>query len=163
MICGRGADELHEVPLFVIILPCPAERVSVPSVVDGRLLVTRDFRPPRQPSFAPKTFSSVHPTFSFALPTFRFAPTDFSRSPCRLPEAGPARRPCAGSPEAGGGSYRCPAGIGRGVLILTTGPFLPTKRTICVANSVMILLYYWREPLRETSSRGNGHAWRLHL
>lgn len=25
MICGRGVDDWHEVPLFAIILPCPAE------------------------------------------------------------------------------------------------------------------------------------------
>ena len=35
MICGRGVDDWHEVPLFAIILPCPAERVSAFSVVDG--------------------------------------------------------------------------------------------------------------------------------
>ena len=107
MICGRGVDELHEVPLFAIILPCPAERVSVPSVVDGRLLVTRDFRPPRQPSFAPKTFSSVHPTFSFALPTFalplptfRDHPADFPR---RVLHGGPVQdlpKPVTGRTDA---------------------------------------------------------------
>ena len=35
MICGRGVDEWHGIPLFAIIHPCPAERVSVVSVVDG--------------------------------------------------------------------------------------------------------------------------------
>ena len=33
-ICGRGVDEWHGIPLFAIILPCPAERVSAASVVD---------------------------------------------------------------------------------------------------------------------------------
>ena len=48
MICGRGVDEWHGIPLFAIILPCPAERVSAFSVVDGSV-----YRPPPRIKCAP--------------------------------------------------------------------------------------------------------------
>ena len=60
MICGRDIDEWHEVPLFVIIHPCPAKRVSAPSVVNGagcsRQLIIRDSRLP--PAADPFVLSS---------------------------------------------------------------------------------------------------------
>ena len=64
--------------------------------------------PTRHPHFVPKTFSFVHATFLSVNPTFSPAPSDFSRSPCRLPEAGACTAVLCSTTTTGSSTTRRP-------------------------------------------------------